>query len=149
MHAHSKPFTSLTSCEIDFIDLISSLIQSRQIQASTTHSAETSFKWGLLKCGEKLKLSTNCTELCIQNGCFWWDRPMYPHIARILTTRPLRGSPPLGKAQGIINDLIFVIKPREDCQLKQAGGVDFFIQKKFEDTSGIGYVTNYRLYFCL
>ena len=58
-------------------------------------------------------------------------------ILPILTTRPLRGSPPLGKAQGIINDLIFVIKPREDCQLKQAGGEgeEFFIQNSIDKST--------------
>lgn len=44
---------------------------------------------GVPKCGEKLKLSTNCTECTVLHskwvlGADGWDRlgwPMYPHIA--------------------------------------------------------------------
>ena len=69
-------------------------------------------------------------------GADGWDRlDLSSYCPSSTTTRPLRGCPPLGKAQGIINDLIFVIKPREDCQLKEARGgrgVDFLIQKSID-----------------
>ena len=121
MHAHGKPFTSLTSSEIDFIDLISSLIQSRQILPP---QLIRSFKWSAAQISMCWKFEIvyklHRVQRIAENGCL---------VARVscscwqqVTTRPLRGSPPLGKAQGIINDLIFVIKPREDCQLKQGGG---------------------------
>ena len=121
MDAHGKPFTSLTSSEIDFIDLISSLIQSRQILPP---QLIRSFKWSAAQVSMCWKFEIvyklHRVQRIAENGCL---------VARVscscwqqVTTRPLRGSPPLGKAQGIINDLIFVIKPREDCQLKQGGG---------------------------
>ena len=70
-----------------------------------------------------------------------WLLDGHLHIAP--SNRPLRGSPPLGKARGIINDLIFLIKPKGGCQLKQAwggGGVlkTAFVKSSIDKSSNTG-----------